>query len=213
MKPEIRILIADDHAVVRKGLSMILALEDDFEIVGEAVNAEEAVRMGVALAPDLVLLDRMMPGSTGPEVVSALKQRTPESRILLLTGTEVDESVIRIVEAGVDGYALKDIDPGELKRAIRMVAAGETYLHPQVSRILMSAITRSGKPKGVGLTPRETEVLRLMATPSTYRAIAEQLSISEETVRSHAKNLLAKLGQPNRAQAVLYAVRIGLIDI
>jgi len=165
MPKPIRILIADDHAVVRKGLAMVLRLEPDFEVVGEAENGRQAVEL--AQAP------------------------------------------------GVDGYVLKDVAPDELAHAIRAVAQGEAYLHPAVARRLLNRMSEESHapPPEVSLTPRELEILKWMATPATYREIAEKLYISESTVRSHAKRILSKLGQPNRAQAVLAAVRAGLIEL
>jgi DNA-binding NarL/FixJ family response regulator len=212
----IRILIADDHAVVRKGLVMVLRLEPDFEVVGEAGDGRKAVELARALRPDLVLLDLMMPGMRGEETALALRAAVPDMRVLVLTGAELDEGFLDMLAAGVDGYILKDIEPDELAQAIRAVAHGEAYLHPAVTRRLMDrlAVRRAAVPTPeTHLTPRELEVLRWMATPATYREIAEQLVVSEETVRSHAKHILSKLQQPNRAQAVLAAVRAGLIEL
>jgi NarL family two-component system response regulator LiaR len=212
----IRILIVDDHAVVRKGLAMVLRLEPDFEVVGEAGDGRKAVELARTLHPDLVLLDLMMPGMSGEETALALRAAVPDLRILILTGAELDEGVLDVLALGVDGYVLKDIDPDELAQAIRSVVRGEAYLHPSVARRVLDrlAVRKAPTPTpGIDLTPRELEVLRLMATPATYREIAEQLVVSEETVRSHAKRILSKLQQPNRAQAVLAAVRAGLIEL
>ncbi len=212
----IRILIVDDHAVVRKGLAMVLRLEPDFEVVGEAGDGHKAVELARTLQPDLVLLDLMMPGMGGEETAKALRAAVPNLRILILTGAELDEGVLDVLALGVDGYVLKDIEPNELAQAIRSVVHGEAYLHPAVARRVLDrlAVRKAPAPTpGLDLTPRELEVLRLMATPATYREIAEQLVVSEETVRSHAKRILSKLQQPNRAQAVLAAVRAGLIEL
>jgi DNA-binding NarL/FixJ family response regulator len=213
---KIRLLIVDDHAVVRKGLIMVLRLEPDFEVVGEAENGRKGVAMAMALKPDLVLLDLMMPEMDGQATIKALQADLPETRILILTGVELDEGVVDVLATGVDGYVPKDIEPQELAQAIRAVARGEAYLHPTMARRVLEKMTvRRGMEAGpkVQLTARELEVLRLMATPATYREIAEQLFVSEETVRSHAKHILSKLNQPNRAQAVLAAMRIGLIRL
>lgn len=213
----IRLLIVDDHAVVRKGLIMVLRLEPDFEVVGEAENGRRAFELAQQLQPDLVLLDLVMPQMDGKETVRALQSSLPEVKILILTGVELDEGVMDVLASGVDGYVPKDIEPSELANAIRTVAHGQAYLHPTMARRVLEKMTvrRSGKPEAekVQLTPREIEVLRLMATPATYREIAEQLYVSEETIRSHAKHILSKMQQPNRAQAVLAAVRAGLIEL
>jgi DNA-binding NarL/FixJ family response regulator len=209
----IRILIADDHAVVRKGLVMVLRLEPGFEVVGEAGDGEQVLELAKKLHPDLVLLDRMMPTMGGLETAVALRALKPEIKVLILTGADLDSGVYDLLAAGVDGYVLKDIDPQGLKRAIRAVASGEAYLHPLVARMVLN---RMGKASKEGLrsplTPREMEVLQWLASPLTYRQVAEQLHVSEETVRSHAKHILDKLGQPNRAQAVLAAMRLGLVE-
>ncbi len=214
MRERIRILIADDHAVVRKGLVMVLRLESDFEVIGEAENGRQAVEMARALQPDLIILDLKMP-HMGDMTVQMLRTLVPHARIMILTGAELTEEALDILAAGVDGYVLKDVAPDELAHAIRAVAQGEAYLHPAVARRLLNRMSTEPQtpPTHVSLTPRELEILRWMATPATYREIAEKLYISESTVRSHAKRILSKLGQPNRAQAVLAAVRAGLIEL
>lgn len=214
---KIRLLIVDDHAVVRKGLIMVLRLEEDFEIVGEAENGRRALELARQLKPDVVLLDLMMPEMDGRATTEAMQAQLPDIKVLILTGVEIDEGIIDLVTSGINGYVPKDIEPSELAKAIRAVAHGEAYLHPTMARrVLEKMTTRQSveQPKNsVQLTPRETEVLRHMATPATYREIAEQLFVSEETIRTHAKNILGKLQQPNRAQAVLAAVRAGLMDL
>ena len=208
----IRILIVDDHAVVRKGLAMVLRLEPGFEVVGEAGNGTDALILAQTLHPDVILLDRMMPDMDGGAVARAVKASLPETRILILTGTEVDAEVIEIISAGVDGYVLKEIEPAELKQAIRTLARGEAYLHPAVTRRVLENLThRSSSGITISLTAREKEVLKWMATNATYREIATRLVVGEETIRSHAKNILKKLGQTSRTQAVLEAARLGLI--
>jgi DNA-binding NarL/FixJ family response regulator len=211
--PLIRILIVDDHAVVRKGLAMVLRLEPDFEIVGEAGTGQEALTLAEHLAPDIVLLDRMMPGMDGKAIAQALKAQISKARILILTGTELDETALEVLAVGVDGYVLKEIEPAELKKAIRTIFNGEPYLDPGVTRLLMRSVSHTAAPPLQEiLTPRELEILGKMASPATYREIASHLSISEETVRSHAKNILRKFGQADRMQAVLKAMRLGMID-
>jgi RNA polymerase sigma factor (sigma-70 family) len=210
---KIRILIADDHAVVRKGLAMVLRLEPDFDVVGEAGDGLQALELVKRLNPDLVLLDRKMPAMDGRETASVLKTEQPGIKVLILSGAELDAEVYDMLAVGVDGYVLKDVDPTELKHAIKAVASGEAYLHPAVARFVLDRVNASSlTAASVNLTPREHEVLRWLASPLTYRQIAEQLNVSEETVRTHAKRILSKLGQPNRAQAVLAAMRLGLVD-
>lgn len=211
----IRLLIVDDHAVVRKGLVMMLRLEPDFEIIGEAENGTKAVKLAKQLQPDLVLLDFVMPEMDGQATAAALQAAAPDTRILMLTGVALDERVLEMLAVEVDGYVMKDIEPDELAQAIRTVARGEAYLHPTLARRLLNRVTerRPALPPQIQLTQREREILRWMATPATYREIAEKLFVSEETIRSHAKHILSKLQQPNRAQAVLAAVRAGLIDL
>lgn len=211
-RSEIRVLIADDHAVVRKGLAMVLNLESDITIVGEAESGEQAVGMAKALQPEVVLLDRVMPGKSGYETIQEIKQVVPKTRILMLTGTELDSKVMKLLSQGLDGYILKDVEPEELKEAIRTIARGEAYLQPSVARHMIdSLVTRAQIAEQDILTSRELEVLNYMATSATYREIASQLYISEETVRSHAKNILRKLNQPNRESAVNEARRLGIL--
>jgi len=215
-----RILIADDHAVVRRGLEMVLRLESDFEIVGDAANGEEALAQTKRLAPDLVLLDLKMPRLDGIEAARAIKRHAPRTRILMLTGIEADQQeVMKALEAGADGYVLKEVSPEELSRAIRVVGAGEAYLQPAVTRRVIERLRARSPARAEvhaemieSLTPREREILQLMATSATNREIAQKLIISEETVKSHTKNILAKLGQPNRTRAVVFALRHGLIE-
>ena len=212
MPESIRILIVDDHAVVRKGLAMVLRLEADLEIIGEAENGRVGLEAAKRLSPDIALVDLVMPEMDGQEMALALRKSNPDIKIMMLTGTEVDDRVYDLVAAGIEGYVLKNIEPGELVRAIHAVMRGEAYLHPDV----MKKIVRQMQPHNVSiiaLTPREMEILEHMATPNTYKQIANQLNISEETVRTHAKNILEKMKQPNRAQAVLAAMRMGLIKL
>ena len=208
----IRILIVDDHAVVRKGLAMVLRLESDLEVVGEAENGQVGLEAAQRLDPDIALVDLVMPEMDGQKMALALRKSKPKIKVIMLTGTEVDDRVFDLVAAGIEGYVLKQIEPGELVRAIRAVVHGEAYLHPDVMKKIVGRI-QPQRAASVSLTPREMEVLEMMATPNTYKQIASQLSVSEETVRSHAKNILEKMKQPNRAQAVLAAMRIGLIEL
>ncbi len=214
MADPIRILIVDDHAVVRKGLAMVLRLEPDLEVVGEAENGRVGFERARQLRPDIALVDMVMPEIDGQAMALALRKAVPAIKIMILSGTEVDERVFDLIAAGVEGYVLKEIEPAELVRAIHAVMRGEAYLHPGV---LKKVLRRMQGPPTVSavatLTARELEVLEWMASPNTYRQIAQQLSVSEETIRSHAKSILDKLGQPNRSQAVLAAMRLGLIEL
>ncbi len=213
-----RILLADDHAVVRRGLQMVLRLEKDFEIVGDAADGAEAVAQAKAFQPDVVLMDLKMPRLDGIGAAREIKKCLPRTRILMLTGIDTAGDVVKALEAGADGYVLKEVSPEELIHAIRVIGAGEAYLEPSITRRVIERMRGARPSRGAAtmiehLTPREREILQLMATSATNREMAETLNLSEETVRSHSKNVLAKLGQPNRTQAVLYALREGLIDL
>lgn len=209
----IRILICDDHEVVRKGLALVLRQEPDIEIIGEAQDGNEALAKASALKPDLVLLDWKMPGVDGITTAKAIRQQTSKIRILMLSGAPIEDSVLDSLDAGVDGFVHKAISPSNLALAIRVVAGGQSYLDPEVTRALLERANIGNRQKQVSLTPREMEVLRLMATPATYSQIGTTLSISEETVRTHAKNILTKLKQPNRTQAVIAGLRAHFISL
>lgn len=213
MPNPIRILIVDDHAVVRKGLAMVLRLEPDLEVVGEAENGRAGLELAKSLRPDIVLVDLIMPEMDGQEMTLALRKSLPDIKIIMLTGTEIDDRVYDLVAVGIEGYVLKNIEPGELVRAIHAVSHGEAYFHLNVMKKVLNRMHNLPQHStSVSLTPREMEVLEWMATPSTYRQIAAQLNVSEETIRTHSKNILEKMKQPNRAQAVLAAMRLGLIE-
>jgi DNA-binding NarL/FixJ family response regulator len=212
MPDPIRLLIVDDHAVVRKGLAMVLRLEPDIEVIGEAENGRVGLEAARNLNPSIVLVDLVMPEMDGQEMALALRKSNPEIKVMMLTGTEVDDRVFDLVAAGIEGYVLKNIEPGELVRAIHAVVRGEAYLHPDVMKKVVSRM-QPHPASPIALTPRETEILEYMATPNTYKQIGVQLNVSEETVRSHAKNILEKMKQPNRAQAVLAAMKMRLIKM
>ena len=214
----VRILVVDDHDIVRKGLTLMLGQEPDFEVVGEARDGVEALARTRELCPDVVILDLKMPQAGGEVAAREIRRQCPATRILILSGAELDAGVLDVLEAGVDGYVPKDVSPAELAHAIRAVAAGQAYIHADVTRALLQRMAAASPPSppitpSVHLSPREMDVLRLLAAPVTYRAIGQKLYISEETVRSHVKNILVKLGQPNRTQAVVVAVKLGLITL
>jgi DNA-binding NarL/FixJ family response regulator len=212
----IRVLIADDHEVVRRGLSLVLETEKDFCVVGEASTGQQALEVALQQRPDVLVLDLKMPDMDGIAVLKAVKRQAPYTRVVLLTGFEVDDAILRAVQEGADGFLFKDAAPAELCRAIRLVAAGKAYLQPEVTTKLvhlMAKRTTPGPSKGSTLTPREREVLRLMARGHSNQEIAELTGVSLETVRSHVKNILQKLDQPNRTRAVLYALRSDLVSL
>ena len=211
-------VLADDHDVVRRGLAMVLEAEGEFHVVGEVRNGQEALEAAVRLRPDLVLLDVKMPVLDGVQAAKLIKHEAPEVRILMLTGITASPATLAMFQGAADGYILKDASPGELLDAVRAVAAGKPYLQGSIIRRLFGAVPletdRDDEPIIASpLTPREIDILRLMATSHTNREIATQLFVSEETVRTHVKHILRKLAQPDRTQAVIAAVRAGLLDI
>ena len=216
-KSKIQILLADDHDIVRKGLMLVLGQEPDFEVQGEARDGVEAVARARQACPDVVLLDLKMPNMGGEAAAREIRRECPGTRILILSGADLDENVLDVLEAGVDGYVPKDVSPTELAHAIRTVAEGKAYVHAGVTRLMLQRLAaapmRAAPSSSAPLSQREMDVLRLLPTPATYRDIGHKLSISEETVRSHVKNILAKLDQPNRTQAVVAAVKMGLIAL
>jgi len=213
----IRILIVDDHEVVRRGLEMVLKIEPDLDIVGEAANGPQAIEQAKLLRPDLVLLDLKMPGMGGTLTARHIKQASPRTHVLILTGVDVDHEIITALESNVDGYILKDAPSSELLHAIHVIMGGEAYLQPAVTKRLLRrmAATSAAEPVVLPpqLTPRELEVLKLLSTSRSNKEIAEALVVTEETIRSHIKSILHKLGQPNRTQAVLAALRMRLIEL
>lgn len=215
MSDVIRILIADDHAVVREGLRLLLMSEPGMEVVGLAADGVEAVAMAQSLQPDVVLLDLLMPRKNGIEAIEEIKQEDPKARILVLTSFAEDDKVFPAIKAGALGYLLKDSSPQELLQAIRDTHQGESFLHPAIARKLIKELNRPSDlpPAEEPLTEREVEVLKYVAQGLSNQAIATKLSISERTVRTHVGNILNKLHLANRTQAALYAIREGLTDI
>jgi two-component system, NarL family, response regulator LiaR len=205
----IRVLIVDDHAVVREGLRMFLRADHDLEVVGEAANGAEALRLACELHPDVVLMDLLMPGMDGVAATAAIRRAMPEIEVVALTIAVEHAWVMRAMQAGAIGYLLKDTDAVDLRRAIRAAAMHQSSLSAQAATRLVREI---GEPEpSPALTPRETAVLDLLAQGNSNKQIAQQLHISEETVKTHVRNVLAKLNVPSRTQAALYAVRSGLI--
>lgn len=215
MGSAIRVLIADDHAIVRKGIRALLATEPDVEVVGEAENGQEAVTAALELQPDVILMDLMMPEMDGIEATRCITADQPEARILVLTSFAADDKVFPAIKAGALGYLLKDSGPEELVGAIRQVYQGESSLHPTIARKLLSELSGPSErpPTAEPLTEREVEVLRLVARGGSNREIAEALVISEATVRTHVSNILSKLHLASRTQAALYALREGLASL
>ena len=207
----IRVLIVDDHGVVREGLRAYLELESDIEVVGEARDGQEAVRRTEELHPDVVLMDLVMPNMDGVDATTHIKQTLPDTHVIILTSFLEDERVVPAIRAGATSYLLKDVAAGELARAIRGARAGQAQLHPEVARRLMQQVTAPKKTDAAAqLTEREREVLRLLADGRSNKEIARSLVVSERTVKGHVSNILGKLGLQDRTQAALYAVRHGL---
>ncbi|HEX2281990.1 MAG TPA: response regulator transcription factor [Thermomicrobiales bacterium] len=205
----IRILIADDHAVVRQGLAMFLALDNELEVIGQAENGAEALKMAHELKPDVVLMDLLMPVMDGITAIGQIRRELPDTEVVAVTSVLEDASVVGAVRAGAIGYLLKDTQADELCRAIKAAAAGQVQLSPQAAARLMREVRAPESPEA--LTERETEVLRLLARGKANKEVAQELSIGEKTVKTHVSNILAKLGVQSRTQAALHAVRIGLV--
>lgn len=215
MTEKTRILIADDHAIVREGLRALLATEPDLELVGEATDGLQAVTKARALKPDVILLDLMMPRMDGVEAIAEIKKDWQEARIIVLTSFSDDEKVFAAIRSGALGYLLKDSSPQDLLHAIHTVATGEGFLSPAIASKVMREINQPPKlpPTKDPLTERENEILQLVAQGLTNDEIAEKLVVSERTVRTHVSNILAKLQLANRTQAALYALKEGLASL
>ena len=215
MSNPIRILIVDDHAVVREGLRSFIQVKPDMEVVGEAADGIEAVEKALSLEPDVILLDIVMPRLDGVGTIEQLNQESCKARILVITSFTEDDQIFPAIKAGALGYLLKDSMPNELIQAIRDVYRGEPCLHPTIARKLMDELNRERDlpPTEEPLTERELEVLALIAQGCSNREIGEQLHLSERTVGKYTSNILDKLHLANRTQAALYALRKGIAKL
>jgi two-component system, NarL family, response regulator LiaR len=207
----IRVLITDDHGVVRQGLRMFLSLDPDIQVVGEASNGQEALEMARELEPDVVLMDLLMPVMDGLEATRAIRAELSEVEVVALTSVLEGASVTGAVRAGAIGYLLKDADAEELHRAIRGAAEGQVHLAPEAAARLMREVRAPENPEE--LTDRETEVLKLLARGQANRQIAGELFVEEKTVKAHVSSILRKLGVHSRTQAALHAVHAGLVSV
>lgn len=207
---KIRVLLVDDHTVVRRGLRLAFDLEPDLEVVGEAANGQDALLRVEELLPDVVVMDLLMPVMNGVEATRQIRRRFPSVEVVALTSVLEDRLVIDVVEAGAAGYLLKETRPDELFEAVRAAARGEVRLDPRAQQRLVREV-RSGQGPQQSLTERELEVLKLLANGATNKGIAQRLDIAEATVKSHVSSLLAKLELKSRTQAALYAIREGLV--
>ena len=207
----IRVLITDDHGVVRQGLRMFLALDPDIEVVGEAEDGREAVAMARELKPDVVLMDLLMPVMDGIGATEAIRSELPEVEVMALTSVLGDASVTGAIKAGAIGYLLKDTEAEDLHRAIKGAAEGKVQLAPEAAARLVREVRAPDSPEE--LTERETEVLKLVAQGKANKHIASALFVEEKTVKAHVSSILSKLGVQSRTQAALHAVRTGLVSV
>ncbi|MGN6377614.1 MAG: response regulator [Gaiellales bacterium] len=211
MDDPIRVLLVDDHAVVREGLRAFLELQDGIVVVGEASDGEQALEQAEATSPDVVLMDLVMPRMDGVTAMRSLRERAPRTRVIVLTSFLDDERLLPAVRAGAAGYLLKNAKPQELARAVRAAHAGEALLDPVVAARLVESLARDGDDPLDRLTPREREVLVLIGRGFRNKQIAFELGISEKTVKTHVGRLMEKLGVDDRTQAAVLAVRAGLV--
>ncbi|PZD97607.1 DNA-binding response regulator [Paenibacillus sambharensis] len=217
----IRVLLADDHAIVRQGLLFYLGMQQDLQMVGEAANGQEAVELAGRLRPDIVLMDLFMPVMNGVEATRDIRSQHPDMMIIVLTSSSDQDHVLSAIKAGANGYILKDADPAEIADAIRGAYAGLPQLHPAAAAQLMQHVAADTRQTTVpsshalleALTVREKEILQFIAQGNSNKEIAAACGIAEKTVKTHVSNLLSKLGLADRTQAALYAVKHGLVEI
>ncbi|BCL81174.1 DNA-binding response regulator [Ktedonobacteria bacterium brp13] len=207
----IRIVVVDDHSIVREGLRLFLGLDPELEIVGEAANGVEAVEQARTLQPDVILMDLLMPVMDGIAAITAIRREFPEMEVLALTSVLERGSVVQAIRAGAIGYLLKDTQAHELRKAIKAAAAHQVQLSPQAASYLMRQIRTSDAEPQEALTERETEVLCLLAQGKSNKEIARSLHLVEDTVKTHVYHILAKLGVQSRTQAALNAIHMGLV--
>ena len=214
---EIKVLIVDDHQVVRQGLRTFLELQPDIVVLGEAGDGQTAVEMAQQLQPDVVLMDLVMPRLNGIDATRQIKAQGRAVQVIALTSFTEDEQVFPAIQAGASSYLLKDVSPDELVEAIRAAHRGEARLHPDITRMLMDQVTQQAAPAGhtlpETLTARELEVVRLVAQGRSNHEIAQALVISEKTVKTHISNVLGKLQLGDRTQLAIYAIKHGLVDL
>ena len=211
----INVMLIDDHRVVRQGLRDFLELQGDIEIVGEASSGEEGVQLARELLPDVILMDLVMPGIDGVETTRRVKAASPSTRVIVLTSFADDDKVFPAIKAGAISYLLKDVSPEDLAHAIRAAQRNEAVLHPEVAAKLMQEFSapRPGEAPVDQLTPREMEVLRLIAKGKSNKEIADTLIVSEKTIKTHVSNILSKLHLADRTQAAIYALRQRLVPM
>lgn len=207
----IRVLIVDDHAVVRQGLRIFLDLDSDITIVGEAADGAAAVELARKLRPDVVLMDLLLPVMDGVTAIAQIRQELPDTEVIALTSVLENNAVFRAVQAGAIGYLLKDTEAPRLRQAIKAAAAGQVQLSPEAAALLVREVRTPHNPQF--LTERENDVLRLLAEGLANKEIAHCLQIGETTVKSHVKSIMQKLDVTSRTQAALYAVRLGLVQL
>ena len=207
----IRIMIVDDHAVVRQGLKMFLAMDSDIEVVGEATDGDQAVQLAAQLMPDVILMDLLMPRMDGVTAIGQIKRNYPDIEVIALTSVLEDNAVVGAIRAGAIGYLLKDTASDDLLRAIKAASEGQVQLSPRAAARLLREVRAPESPEK--LTEREVDVLRLLAQGLANKQIAHTLGIGEKTIKSHVSNILAKLGVNSRTQAALYAASIGLVEM